>query len=97
LQLTALHQIPTHILHYEDYNTNFNGTVKSLLDFLELGPTFKEADGKSSQPDLLEPVEFISGKTYGHYFPDTVMRAAKHVVQALATPECWTLLRRYFV
>jgi hypothetical protein len=94
LQVTTRNDIPTHTLYYEEYSTDFNGTVKLLLDFLEIGPSFREADGKSFQPELLEPLSFLSGKTI--YFSGATIRTAKQVVKALATSECWKLLRRYF-
>jgi hypothetical protein len=96
LQLGVRRQIVTHILHYDDYTTDFDGTVKRLMDFLELGPSFKEKDGTSLQPKLFPPLDFISGKTYDSYFSKKTRGIAKEVVQGLATPECWVLLSRYF-
>jgi hypothetical protein len=96
VQLTVRQELPTHYLHYDEYSTDYDGTVQRLMEFLELGPPHR--DGASNEPSaaLRAPLAFIPGKTYDSYFSDETRRQAGRVVRALATPECWYLLRRYF-
>jgi hypothetical protein len=75
--------LPVHVLYYEDYSNDYAATVQQLFDFLEL-------------PTVKEPLHFIPGKTYSDYFDIKQTRAAKRLVRALATPDCWALLRPYF-
>lgn len=72
------------VLYYEDYTTKFNETTQSILDFLEA-----EA--------VQAPKEFIPGKTYTDLYDPEDARLIAKFIRALATPECWALIRRYFV
>jgi hypothetical protein len=83
IQVTRRLQLPVHFMYYEDYSNDYAATVQQLFDFLEL-------------PTVKEPLHFIPGKTYSDYFDIKQTRAAKRLVRALATPDCWALLRPYF-
>lgn len=54
--------LPTLILHYEDYFSNFNETVAELMTFLNI-------ERMKNEPELFE-----SGKTYRDYFTRTEKR-----------------------
>lgn len=77
-------KIPTHILHYEDYNRSFHDSMQSLLDFLEL-------------PDsgAIEPFE--SGKSYRDYYTPPQIEALHNATVKLASSITWSHLKRYFV
>lgn len=74
---------PVHNLRYESYSDDYDATVQGLLDFLAL-------------PRLLDPVPFVSNKTYHHYFSEVEARQAMDLVRSLATDDCWALLQPYF-
>ena len=78
-------KLPVHTMHYEDYETKWEDTVHHLFGFLELRP----AAGA-------EPLEFITGKQYRHYFEARHISMARRLVQALASPETWHMLEHYF-
>ena len=72
------------VVYYEDYETNYNATVDSILDFLDLT---REA----------EPLPFSTGKTYRDvFFSPEVQEATKDVLQVIASKELWQILKRYF-
>jgi hypothetical protein len=83
IETTQRLNLPVHVLYYENYTKDYDKTVTRLFDFLEL-------------PAVKEPLHFIPGKTYSDYFDVKQTRAAKRLVHALATPDCWALLRPYF-
>jgi hypothetical protein len=70
--------------------------VKGLFDFLELEPPPGPSGKPSANDAFLEPKPFIPGKSYDSYFTDHERMLAGQVVKAMATPECWSLIRRYF-
>jgi hypothetical protein len=74
--------LPVHVLT-TSYTKDYDETVTRLFDFLEL-------------PKVKEPLDFIPGKSYSDYFDTKQTRAAKRLVRALATPDCWALLGPYF-
>ena len=72
------------VVYYEDYETNYNATVDSILNFLDLT---REA----------EPLPFSSGKTYRDiFFSPAVQEATKEALQVMASKELWQILKRYF-
>jgi hypothetical protein len=75
--------IPTHLLYYESYSTQYNQTVQGILDFLQL-------------PWVRSPVPFVPGKTYHDYYTPSEALAAMQLVKSLATSETWELVRHYF-
>ena len=70
-------------LHYESYSTNYNQTLQSILDFLEL-------------PWNRKSLPFIAGKTYHTYYTVNEAQVAKKFVEMFATPEVWVHIERYF-
>ena len=76
------HQLPTHNLFYENYTKDFDGTVKHLLNFLQL-------------PLRDHPKPFITGKAYTEWFDPKEAQAVARLVREAASPECWALLRHY--
>lgn len=76
-------KIPTHVLFYEDYATNFNKTVSDLFEFLDL-------------PIVNGPSVFVPGKTYGSFFSASERLAVRQYVKNISSPQSWDLLRRYF-
>lgn len=85
IELTRRMNIPVHVLFYEDYTDDWEKTVEQLLQFISLSP----APGA-------RPYEFIAGKHYGEYFDPDNTAMAKLLVKALASPETWDFLKRYF-
>ena len=76
--------LPTLILHYEDYFSNFNQTVAELMAFLNIEHTRNE-------PELFE-----SGKTYRDYFTTSEKKAVKDLARHISTNETWGRIERYF-
>jgi hypothetical protein len=83
IEVTKTQGWPVFYLYYERYSTAYNQTLGDLLDFLEL-------------PSVNEPMLFHSGKTYRDLYSDDEIRVATRLVQRLASPECWDLIRHYF-
>jgi len=77
--------VPVHIVYYEDYTSHYNATVKGILDFIEA-------------PVVHDHAPFVAGKTYEKLlFELDVRQRAARFVQAIATPECWKLIKKgYF-
>ena len=75
--------LPTHIVHYEDYSSNMEGTLQLLLDFLELPNTGAE-------------YPFQSGKSYRDYFTEDQIARMRTATMMLASPLTWYHLERYF-
>lgn len=75
--------LPTHILYYEDYSSDFEGTLQSLLDFLDL-------------PNMGHHLPFQPGKSYHSYFSDDQISRIREAVMMLALPITWKHLERYF-
>jgi hypothetical protein len=82
-QIIANRNLSAHTLYYEDYETNYNQTTAKLFNFLDL-------------PIVQEPLEFKKGKTYRNFFTASELKAARKLVNTLATAETWYLLSRYF-
>ena len=80
---TAKMALPTYVLHYDEYSTNFNATMSDLMTFLELEV-------------VAEPPEFVAGKTYrDDYYKTEEKAAALELIRRMANPETWELLERY--
>ena len=75
--------IPTHILHYEDYSTDFNATLQGLLDFLEL-------------PNAGGYADFVTGKSYRDYYTEEQIARMRTATMMLASPATWHAVERYF-
>lgn len=77
--------LPTYRLYYENYTANYDGVVRELYqDFLKYPPT--------NAP----PKPFIAGKTYHFMFSPQHQLDIAHLVQSLALPPVWEMLRHYF-
>ena len=74
---------PLLTLHYEDYSLNYQSTVDTLFEFLELD-------------QVNPPAPFIANKSYHSYFTEEQKELAGIFVRKAATPECWKILQRYF-
>jgi hypothetical protein len=68
--------IPVHIIHYQNYSENFEGTLTDLLEFLELPRTGR-----------VEP--FHAGKEYSSYYTKKQRGAIKRVIQEFASVDTW--------
>ena len=78
-------KIPTLLLHYEDYETDFDTTLETLLQFLDqpLASDFTK--------------EFIEGKSYAEeYFTDDERHMVKKAVKLLASDVLYKEISRYF-
>ena len=75
--------IPAHVIHYEDYSSDFNGTLQALLDFLEL-------------PNTGAYAEFVAGKSYRDYFTHDQIARMRTATMMLAFPPTWHAVERYF-
>jgi hypothetical protein len=76
--------LETYVLHYDEYTTRFDETVRELLEFLHL-------TAKS------EPEPFIQGKVYrAEYFTEEERKNVTEAVAWMASPTAWEHLSRYF-
>ena len=84
LRMIEQEKFPSLVIYYEDYETNYNQTVDSILDFLNLS---REAP----------PLPFKTGKTYRDlFFPEETQQATRRLLKAMASKELWSILKRYF-
>jgi len=84
VEMTKRLGLPVYVLYYENYATNFNTTVRKLFDFL-------------GQRIVSGPVAFESGKNYHDKFDSFHAREVAFLIRALASDQCWMLLRHYFL
>ena len=75
--------LPTLVLHYEDYMTQFNDTASSLFDFLEL-----EQIGK--------PFPIKPGHSYDDYFTENERKEVRKAMEIVAVNQTWHSIQRYF-
>jgi len=80
--VTRRMRLPSHVLHYENYESDFTGTYNDLFFFLEL-------------PREGEVPEFVTGKSYAEYFTKEERSEGMALVRMVAEPETWELLDRY--
>ena len=76
--------LPTLVLHYDTYFTDFNATVDRLANFLNI----TERRNK--------PEDFVIGKTYRDYFRQEEKKAVGELARNMSSPETWSYLRQYF-
>lgn len=76
-------QLPTYVLHYENYTENFDRTLEELLSFLQLEQTG-------------EKTEFVKGKAYADYFTVDEQAAVRKAAEKLASRETWSHINHYF-
>jgi Sulfotransferase domain len=70
-------------MYYDNYTTNYEGTVMQLMDFIEL-------EAKH------EPLFFQSNETYLEYFSPHHRQQAARFAQRFASEKSWKLLSHYF-
>ena len=75
--------LPTHVLHYEDFSSDLDGTLQELLKFLEL-------------PNTGPRMSFEAGRSYREYFSDEQVDRMRNATMMLASPLTWHHLERYF-
>ncbi|KAL7512102.1 hypothetical protein ACHAXN_009048, partial [Cyclotella atomus] len=76
-------QIPTLVVHYENFTTNFDETKCMLIEFL-------------GQEAIYEPPTFVAGKTYRDYFSDEEIDGIAQMFEMLAMEKTWHYTRHYF-
>ena len=82
-QLTQRHGIESLVVYYEDYASNFNQTLDTILDFLEL-------------PTVLKPRGFEAGHEYNKFYTSLDKRRIQLLVQEIASETTWNHLEHYF-
>lgn len=75
--------IPTMVVHYEDYEDDFNMTFANMLDFLHL-------EEKGSAPG------FAARHDYQDYFTNEDLQSMKDLVKHLASNHTWKAIAHYF-
>jgi hypothetical protein len=74
--------LPTHVVHYENYAKNFNQTLNELMSFLHL--------------DVVGDVpEFVPGRIYREYFTKKERDAVLRLMKLIATKEAWDMMSTY--
>jgi hypothetical protein len=77
--------LPALVLHYEDYGTDYDATIRALLDFVQLPQVVPQG------------VPFQSGKSYvQEFFTKDQQQLVYQFIRDLASPEAWSILQRYF-
>jgi hypothetical protein len=76
--------LPTMMLHYDEYTTDYEGTRDRVLDFLEL-------------PHAGVGERFEAGKIYRHYYTDSQKIAIREFFQEVSSAETWEQLKEYFL
>ena len=71
------------LLHYEDYENDFNKTIEKISTFMDI------SQGK-------EVAYFTPGKSYKHYFQENEIKKVKGLVVELSSEKTWKILQRYF-
>ena len=74
--------LPTLLLHYDEYSTDFVGTRDRLLDFLEL-------------PRVGVGIEFHSGKTYESYYSTMQKQNIRAFLREFASAQTWEQVDKY--
>jgi hypothetical protein len=74
--------IPTLLLHYHEYSSNFTTTRDRILAFLEL-------------PRIGDGITFQSGKEYRSYYSSHDKKAIRSFLVEFASPETWRQLEDY--
>lgn len=71
-------EIPVHMLHYEDYQDDFNNTLSGIFEFLNL--------------DMLgQPSPFYTSD-YSDYYSEKQRKATINMIKALASERTWSQL-----
>jgi len=75
------------VIFYEDYQNNLQGTARSIREFVDQEPVAED-------DDELQP--FRELPNYDDHYTDRQREAIAKLVKAVAIPETWNLLQRYF-
>ena len=76
--------IPSMIVHYENYTDNFNKTKDTLLAFL-------------GQDGVYDAPKFVTGKTYRDYYTVDEVNAVSVMFSKLALEKTWLNTKHYFL
>jgi len=76
-------RIPTLVVHYEKYETNYNETAMEMMKFLHLEPRG-------------ELIEFYKGKEYVEYFTVAERANVKEAMRRMALSSTWEQISHYF-
>jgi hypothetical protein len=76
--------IPTLVVHYEDYDTNYNETATKLVEFLHL-------------PLRGELINFFKGKEYIDYFSPAEQQNVTKAMKIMSLSSTWDQISHYFV
>ena len=76
--------IPSMIVHYENYTDNFNKTKDDLLHFLQ-------------QDEKNDPPTFVTGKTYREYYLQEEIDAVSVLFSKHALKKTWYNTKHYFM
>lgn len=91
------HGIPSFVLYYEDYATNYNATVKELYSFIFDSNSTTSADPQSLPVlDWNKHVPFHDTKTYHELFSSVEKAAVEQAVKVLSSRLGWEVLGRYY-
>mmetsp|Transcript_28492 Transcript_28492/g.42113 ORF Transcript_28492/g.42113 Transcript_28492/m.42113 type:complete len:398 (+) Transcript_28492:87-1280(+) len=82
-QVTEKRAIDSLVVFYGDYESKFNETVKTILDFLDL-------------PMAETPLHFDPGHEYSEYYTEKDKKQIRQLVQELASATTWDHVERYF-
>jgi hypothetical protein len=75
--------LPTHVVHYENYAKNFNQTFNEIMGFLHLGDVVGDVP------------EFVPGRIYREYFTKKERKAVLRLMKLIATKEAWDMMSTY--
>lgn len=75
--------LPSLLVYYENYETDFNATTDEIFHFLEL----------TTVGDI---PQFIAGKDYMGYFSSSEVEAARHLMKVISDRQTWNIIKRYF-
>lgn len=81
--LTVDMGVPSLVMHYENYATDFNRTVDTLMEFLHT-------------EEIGEKPEFLSGKIYRNFYSADERHAVGLAVKRIATVATWKHVQHYF-
>jgi hypothetical protein len=76
--------VPVHFILYEDYEVRFNETLANLMTFLQLPISATQFQSFRNLP------------TYDDHYTLSQRSAIQALIQHVASPELWPLIRHYF-
>ena len=83
LEVTDTLKLPTLIVRYEDYSRNFEEQKEKIFEFLHLS-------------DKGNKVQFLDGKSYGDYVPWEDRQKIFAMMEKVASPAAWELIKPYY-